>query len=114
MIDLHALFSEPVIITSIQALEVRKHYLVRVRSADGAEGVVTTNNRLAYLWTILDNFVAPYFLGKDARDLPNWYEMSILFAVHTNWRELHSGTPSLMLNFAVLDLLGKIARKICW
>ena len=69
MLNLHKSFSSPVIIASLEALRYRGRYLVRVRAEDGAEGIVTVNNRLAYLWPIFEQIVAPYFVGKDARDL---------------------------------------------
>jgi L-alanine-DL-glutamate epimerase-like enolase superfamily enzyme len=111
MVDLHAQFSLPVILTSIEALEVRKHYLVRVRSADGAEGVVTTNNRLAYLWPIFKQFVCPYFLGKDARKLPFLVDDFYTYRSVYKLAGIALWNPVAYVELAVLDLLGKIAGK---
>ena len=111
MIDLYALFSSPVILTSIEAFEVRKHYLVRVRSADGVEGVVATNNRLEYLWPILDQFVSPYFLGKDVRKLPFLVEDIYTYRSVYKLAGIALWNPVAYVELAVLDLLGKIAGK---
>lgn len=111
MIDLHALIASPVMISSIDALRVRKHYLVRVRTADGCEGVVTTNDRLAYLWTILEAFVAPFFLGKDARDLPKLVDKVYTFRSAYKLAGIALWNPVAYVELAALDLLGKIARK---
>ena len=111
MIDLHAHFSSPIILTSIEALEVRQHYLVRVRANDGTEGVVTTNNRLAYLWPILDQFVSPYFLGKDARKLPFLVDDIYTYRSVYKLAGIALWNPVAYVELAVLDLLGKIAGK---
>jgi L-alanine-DL-glutamate epimerase-like enolase superfamily enzyme len=111
MIDLHAHFSSPVILASIEALEVRKHYLVRVRSSDGAEGVVTTNNRLAYLWPILEHFVIPFFLGKDVRQLPSLVEKIYTYRSVYKLAGIALWNPVAYVELAVLDMLGKIAGK---
>ena len=111
MIDLYTLFSSPVILTSIEAFEVRKHYLVRVRSSDGVEGVVTTNDRLKYLWPILDQFVSPFFLGKDARKLPLLVEDIYTYRSVYKLAGIALWNPVAYVELAVLDLLGKIAGK---
>src|SRR5258708_7524800 len=65
-------FSTPIIIQSIDLLRLDKEYFVRVRSADGAEGISVCNPpRADYLDRIFKNLVAPVFLKKDARDLEN-------------------------------------------
>ena len=111
MIDLHAQFSSPVILASIEAFEVRNHYLVRVRSADGVEGVVTVNNRLAYLWSILDQFICPYFLGKDARKLPFLVDDIYTYRSVYKLAGIALWNPVAYVELAVLDLLGKISGK---
>jgi hypothetical protein len=66
--DLHKFFSAPVKIASIELLQSGKVYLLRTRSADGAEGVVQTKDIEDFI-PILMHRVIPHFLGKDARDL---------------------------------------------
>src|ERR1051325_10437722 len=65
-------FKSPVIIKSLELLNAHKDYFVRVRAADGAEGISVCNPpRADYLDRILKNLVFPPFLNKDARDLEN-------------------------------------------
>src|SRR5262245_54841602 len=60
---------DPVIIESIELLRKGKEHFVRVRSKDGAEGISVDNGRMDVLHPVLNRLVAPYFIGKDARDL---------------------------------------------
>jgi hypothetical protein len=60
----------PVIIESIRLLKKEKEYLVHVRSKDGAEGIALTNPpRAECLDHILQQLVAPFFIGKILRHL---------------------------------------------
>src|ERR1017187_3855446 len=68
--NLHKLFDAPVKIASIELLQAGRVYLLRTRSADGAEGIVQTKDIEDYI-PILMHRVIPHFLGKDARDLEN-------------------------------------------
>ncbi|MGH9661224.1 MAG: mandelate racemase/muconate lactonizing enzyme family protein [Bryobacteraceae bacterium] len=102
----------PVIIESIKLLKKDRDYFVHVRSKDGAEGVSLTNPpRAEYLDKILKQLVFPFFIGKDARDLENllWE----LYRWHDNYK-LHGlalWSPQAWVEFAVLDMLGRIAGK---
>src|SRR6185295_217700 len=62
-------FKDPITIESIELLKKGRDYFVRVRSKDGAEGISVDNGRMDVLHPILNRLVAPYFVGKDARDL---------------------------------------------
>lgn len=65
MSDLQRTFNVPISIAAIEALRYCGRHLVRVRSADGVEGVVMAHGRIAYLWPILQQLIAPYF-GAEA------------------------------------------------
>jgi len=102
----------PVIIESIKLLRKDKEYLVHVRSRDGAEGVSFPNPpRADYLDKILKRLVIPFFIGKDARDLE-----SLLWELY-RWQDnyklygLALWSPQAWVEFAILDLLGRIARQ---
>lgn len=107
--DLHERLSDPVRITSLEAFEFDGRYLVRVTSADGVTGVVMVNNRLAYLWPILDQVVAAYFVGKDARDLVDLVEGVYTFRSAYKLAGIGFWNPVAYVELAVLDLLGKLA-----
>ncbi len=102
----------PVIIDSIRLLRKGDDYLVHVRSKDGAEGVSLTNPpRAAYLYPVLNQLVIPFFRGKDARDLENhlwelyrWQDNYKLYGIAL-W------SPQAWVEFAILDMLGRIAGK---
>lgn len=102
----------PVIIDSIKLLKKDDEYFIHVRSKDGAEGVSLTNPpREQYLDKILKQLVIPFFIGKDARDLEN-----LLWELY-RWKDnyklygLALWSPQAWVEFAILDMLGRIAGK---
>jgi L-alanine-DL-glutamate epimerase-like enolase superfamily enzyme len=104
------LFKSPVIVDSIRLLRRGRDYVVHVRSKDGAEGVSITNGR-DYLHPILTRLVAPYFVGKDARELDEH-----LFGVYRHYDNYKLQGLALWctvawVEFALLDMLGRIADK---
>ncbi len=102
----------PVVIQSIRLLKKDKEYFVHVRSKDGAEGISLPNPpRPEYLTPILNQLVIPFFIGKDARNLENllWE----LYRWHDNYKlyGLALWSPQAWVEFAILDMLGRILRK---
>lgn len=101
----------PVRIESIELLRKGREYFVHVRSKDGAEGIAVTNSRAQYLYPILNRLVIPYFVGKDTRELEEH-----LFGVYrhqSNYKlqGLALWCPVAWVEFALLDMLGRIAGK---
>jgi L-alanine-DL-glutamate epimerase-like enolase superfamily enzyme len=104
--------SSPVIIQTIRLLKHGDDYVVHVRSKDGAEGIAVCNPpRPEYLEPIFKKLVVPNFLGKDARDLENllWEN----YRAHDNYKlyGLALWCPQAWVEFAILDMLGRITRK---
>jgi len=104
--------TSPVIIESLRFLKKDGEHFVHVRSRDGAEGISVANPpRAEYLDQILEQLVMPFFVGKDARDLED-----LLWELY-RWRDnyklqgLALWSPQAWVEFAVLDMLGRIARK---
>jgi len=104
--------TSPVIIESLRFLKKGGEHFVHVRSRDGAEGISVANPpRAEYLDEILEQLVMPFFVGKDARDLE-----TLLWELY-RWRDnyklqgLALWSPQAWVEFAVLDMLGRIARK---
>src|SRR5688572_14400861 len=65
----------PVKIASLELLRNGRTYLVRARSTDGAEGLIVPNaDRLREVYPVFLNRVAPFFVGKDARELETLLE----------------------------------------
>ena len=105
------MFKEPVIIESIQLLRKGRLHFVRVRAKNGAEGISVDNGRADVLHPIFKQLVAPYFVGKDARDLEEH-----LFGVYRHsdnykFQGLALWCPVALVEFAMLDLLGRVAGK---
>jgi len=105
------LFSAPVVIESIQLLRGRRDWFVRVRSRDGAEGVAVTNSRAAYLYPILNKLIVPYFTGKDARELDAHLWNVYRYRSNYKLQGLALWCPLAWVEFAILDMLGRIAGK---
>ena len=61
---------QPVTVASVELLRNGRVYLVRVRSADGVEAITVPNPaRMALMYPLFLKQIAPFFVGKDARDL---------------------------------------------
>lgn len=106
------LWPQPVVIASIDLLKGRAGYLVRVRSRDGAEGLAAGQSGvLASSWPILTQRVAPFFAGKDARDLESLLDGVYLTNSNYKWQGLPFWVPVASVELAILDMLGRIAGK---
>ena len=103
---------KPVKIASMELLRNRRNFLVRVRTTDGAEGIGVPNAmHLVHTYPIFLNRVAPFFVGKDARQLePLLWEL-YRHADNYKYQGLALWVCVAAAEFAVLDLLGKLAGK---
>jgi L-alanine-DL-glutamate epimerase-like enolase superfamily enzyme len=106
------LWPDPVRIASIEVLKAGEQFLVRVRSHDGATGIAVGHpDVLETTWPILTRKIAPFFAGKDARDLESLLAGVYVADSNYKWQGLPFWVPVASLEFAILDLLGQIARK---
>ena len=106
------LFPNPVIIDSIELLHYKKSWLCRVRSKDGAEGISISNaQQMATLYPIFMERIAPFFLPEDARDLEHLVEMVMIYESNYKATGMAMFVPLATLEFAILDLFGKLADK---
>jgi L-alanine-DL-glutamate epimerase-like enolase superfamily enzyme len=106
------LVAGPVTIASVELLKAGEQYLVRVRSRDGATGLAVGHpDILETTWPILVRRVAPFFVGKDARDLDALIDGVYLANSNYKWQGLPFWVPVASVELAVLDLLGQVARK---
>jgi L-alanine-DL-glutamate epimerase-like enolase superfamily enzyme len=107
-----ALFPEPVVLESIEFLKNREHYLVRVRARGGAEGLAVSNERdIGYLYPVAQRLMVPFLLGKDARDWEALIEGVYLHSSNYKRQGLLFWLPFASIEFAVLDLLGRLAGR---
>ena len=102
----------PVKIVAMELLRNGDNFLVRARAADGAEGIGVPNAmHMVHLYPVFVNRVAPFFVGKDARELePLLWE---LYRHNDNYKYqgLALWVCVAAAEFAALDLLGRLAGK---
>jgi L-alanine-DL-glutamate epimerase-like enolase superfamily enzyme len=87
------------------------YFMVRVRSTDGAEGYAVPNDHAKFLHPIFNQQVAPFFIGKDARDLESLLEGVYLYKGNYKMQSLALWCPVAWVEFALLDLLGRMTNK---
>lgn len=105
------LFASPVIIESLELLRYEGNFLCRVRSRDGVEGLSVGHASLNSLYPIFVNLLQPFFIGKDARDLDLLLEKVYIYNFNFRLNGLALGIPLATIEFAILDMLGRIAGK---
>jgi L-alanine-DL-glutamate epimerase-like enolase superfamily enzyme len=106
------LFPEPVIISTLELLRLKNTFLCRVRSKDRAEGIsVANNDQMKSLWPIFTNRLQPFFIGKDARNLEGLLEDVYVYQSNYKMQNLALWVPLATIEFAILDMLGKLAGK---
>jgi L-alanine-DL-glutamate epimerase-like enolase superfamily enzyme len=106
------LLRDAVTIASVELLKAGDQFLVRVRSKDGATGLAAGHpDILETTWPILTRRVAPFFVGKDARDLEALVDGVYLADSNYKWQGLPFWVPVASVELAVLDLLGQVAGK---
>ncbi len=106
------LFKTPVIIESVELLRYKQNFICRVRSTEGAEGYSVSNNmRMKFLYPIQVMNVNPFFLGKDARNLDSLIEGVYLYQSNYKYQGYALWIPVATVEFAILDMMGKIAKK---
>ena len=106
------LFSTPVIIDRLELLRSGNTFLCRVISKDGAEGVsVANNDQMVSLYPVFINRLSPFFKGKDARDLEKLLEDVYVYKSNYKMQNLALWVPLATIEFAILDMLGRIAGK---
>jgi len=105
------LFTSPVIIKSLELLEYNGSYLCRVRSEDGAEGLSVAHPNMPSLFPIFLRDLQPFFIGQDARELDILVEKIFIYRFNFRFNGLAIGLPLATIEFAILDMLGKMVNK---
>lgn len=105
------LFSTPVIIESLELLRFKDSFLCRVRSRDGAEGISVGHSGLNALHPLFQHNRRPFFIGKDARELDLLLEKVFIYQFNFRYNGISLGMPLATIEFAILDMLGRIARQ---
>jgi L-alanine-DL-glutamate epimerase-like enolase superfamily enzyme len=105
------LFSSPVIIESVELLRLDNSFLCKVRSRDGAEGISVAHSGMSTLFPIFLKNLQPFFIGKDARELDLILDKVYIYGFNFRYNGISLGLPLATIEFAILDMLGRIARK---
>jgi L-alanine-DL-glutamate epimerase-like enolase superfamily enzyme len=106
------LFSTPVIIDTLELLHYEKSFICRVRSKDGAVGYsFGQDSQMKSLYPIFVNRMQPFFIGKDARDLESLLEQVYVYESNYKLQSVAIWVPLATIEFAILDLMGRIASK---
>ena len=103
--------TQPVIIESIELLRCGKLHLVRTRSKDGAVGVSVTNERIVYLYPLLQQRIIPFFTGKDVRNLESLLDGVYLHDSNYKMQGLAFWCCVAWVEFSILDMLGRISKQ---
>lgn len=111
LVALKDVIREPVIIESITVQKVNGELFILAKGANGLTGITMANGRLGNLVSIFNKMVAPYFTGRDAREIGEMVEL--IYRDDRNYK--YSGMPFSNCvghaEIAVFDLLGKTAGK---
>lgn len=105
------LFSPPVVIESLELLRSGNSFLCRVRSRDGAEGISVAHSGMSTLFPIFLRNLRPFFIGKDARELDLILDKVYIYQFNFRLSGLALGLPLATIEFAILDMLGRMAKK---
>lgn len=110
-LGLEAAHSAPLTVESLQLFHCRNTYLVRAASTDGAVGTAMANARAPYLASIFNGLVAPFFVGRDARQLESL--VNEVYVFRNNYK--YQGTPFwncvAYAEAALFDLLGQVTGR---
>ena len=105
------LFKEPVIIDSLELLHFNRSWLCRVRSKDGAEGMSVGHSGMSTLFPVFLRSLQPFFIGQDARELDLILERVYIYNFNFRYNGITLGLPLATIEFAILDMLGRISGK---
>ncbi|WP_051650853.1 mandelate racemase/muconate lactonizing enzyme family protein [Lachnoclostridium phytofermentans] len=103
--------TNPIIIERIELLCSNGEYFVRTTATDGLQGISVTNDRVQFIYPILEKLIAPYFIGKDARNLEQLLDE--VYVYKNNYKL--AGIPYFCciayLELSILDMLAKAANS---
>ena len=105
-------FKDPIIIERLELLRYRDNFICRVRSIEGAEGLSVSNNmQMIALYPIFIKRLQGFFIGKDARNIENLIEAAYVHQSNYKLQSVALWVPIATIEFAILDLLGKMVNK---
>lgn len=104
-------FKSPIIIDTLELLYFEGSFLCRVRSKDGAEGISVAHSGMSTQFPFFLRNLQPFFIGQDARELDLIMEKVFNYEFNFRYNGMTLGIPLATIEFAILDMLGRIANK---
>ena len=99
---------EPIVIDRLEMLRRDGQYFVRATCTEGASGWALCNpGRMPSAFAIFPNRIAPYLVGKDARDLDTLVDDVLLYRSSYKWQGLPYWSALARTELAILDLIGQ-------
>lgn len=101
----------PLKIKNIEVLKAGGTYFLRTTTEDGRVGIALCEGVLKTYAPILQTFIIPYFLGKDARDIEKLVDG--VYVANSNYKKagLIFWSCVAWVEFSILDLLGQATNK---
>ena len=99
-------------IQSMELLNRDGTFLTRVRTTEGDEGIAVANGaRLRELYPVFVNRIAPFLVGKDARQIESL--LTKLYRERSNYKlqGIALWSTQAAAEMAILDLLGKLTNQ---
>ncbi|HEY4290496.1 MAG TPA: mandelate racemase/muconate lactonizing enzyme family protein [Puia sp.] len=105
------LFPDPVIIESLELIHYQGSFICHIRSRDGAEGYSVAHGHMRVLYPIFVDNLQPFFINQDARRLDELMEKAYVYNLNYRCKGYALGIPVATIEFAILDMMGRIAGK---
>jgi L-alanine-DL-glutamate epimerase-like enolase superfamily enzyme len=103
---------QPVNVASVELLRNGSVFLVRVRSTDGVEAVTVPNpSRMALMYPLFLKQVAPFFVGKDARELERLLWEAYRHSSNYKFQGLALWVCFAAIEMALLELMAQTANR---
>lgn len=103
---------QPVIIESFELLRNGSTVMVRTRTKDGVEGITYPNSEwMLDCYPIFINRIAPFFIGKDAREMEVNLEEVLRQNITYKLQGLALWVCVAAAEFGMLEVLGKVSGK---
>jgi len=99
-----------VIIKSFEMIHADGLFFLKVMSKGGDEGISAADGRIAQLYPVLQHYIAPFFLNKDARELEAILDGVYVHENNYKMAGLAYFICTALIETAILDMLGKIAK----
>lgn len=104
-------FKQPIIIESIELVNLGETYFIRTRSKDGIEGISVTNKQVDILYPIVLKSIIPFFIGKNALHIETLLDELYVYNSNYKMQGLALWCCVAWVEGSIIDLLGKSEGK---